>query len=70
MYNEALSIARAQKAKSLELRTGLKLARLRQKQGRPEAAINLLKPLCSWCTEGVLTCRKRERCWNLAFENL
>jgi predicted ATPase len=53
MYNEALSIARAQKAKSLELRTGLKLARLRQKQGRPEAAINLLKPLCSWCTEGL-----------------
>jgi len=52
MYDEALSIARAQKAKSLELRTALKLARLRQKQGRPEAAIDLLKPLYSWFTEG------------------
>ena len=53
MYNESLSIARAQKARSLELRTGLKLAGLRQKQGRPKAAIDIVKPLYSWFTEGL-----------------
>jgi predicted ATPase len=55
MYNEAISTARDHNAKSLELRTALRLARLRQRQGRSQEAIDLIKPIYSWFTEGLDT---------------
>jgi predicted negative regulator of RcsB-dependent stress response len=55
MYNEALSIARAQNARSLELRTALRLARLQGRQGRLQEGIDLIKPLYSWFSEGLDT---------------
>lgn len=53
MYNEALSIARAQNARSLELRTALRLARLQGREGRLQEGIELIKPLYSWFSEGL-----------------
>jgi predicted ATPase len=55
MYNRALTVARAQQAKSLELRTALRLARLRQRQGRPHEAVEIVRPIYSWFTEGFDT---------------
>jgi class 3 adenylate cyclase/tetratricopeptide (TPR) repeat protein len=55
LYNEALSVARGQNAKSCELRAALGLARLLQRQGRPQEAVSLLKPIYSWFTEGFAT---------------
>nr|WP_283807986.1 AAA family ATPase [Bradyrhizobium shewense] len=48
----SLEIARSQKAKSLELRTALGLARLWQHQDRREAAYDLLAPIYGWFSEG------------------
>jgi class 3 adenylate cyclase len=53
MYSEAISIARDQNAKSLELRAALRLARLRQRQGQVQAAVHLIQPIYSWFTEGL-----------------
>jgi class 3 adenylate cyclase len=60
MYNEAISIARDQNAKSLELRAALRLARLRQRQGRAQEAVHLVQPIYSWFTEGLDTADLKE----------
>jgi len=49
---EALAIARRQKARSLELRAAMSLARLRRNQGRSQEARNLLARVYGWFTEG------------------
>jgi predicted ATPase len=55
MYDQAMASARGQDAKSMELRAALRLARLRQRQGRSQEAMELINPLYSWFTEGLDT---------------
>jgi len=51
----ALTIARHQQAKSLELRAAMSLARLLQRQGKRDAARELLASIYAWFTEGFDT---------------
>jgi predicted ATPase len=51
----ALAIARRQQAKSFELRAAMSLSRLWQRQGKRDAARDLLAPLYGWFTEGFDT---------------
>ena len=51
-YQQAVSVARDQQAKSWELRAATSLARLWSEQGRAEAAHDLLLPVYDWFTEG------------------
>ena len=55
LYNDALSVARGRGAKSLELRAALSLARLYDRQRRPQEVLRLLQPLYSSFTEGFET---------------
>ena len=54
-FHQALDIARAQEAKSFELRAATSLARLWRDQGKRAAARDLLAPTYSWFTEGFDT---------------
>ena len=54
-FQQALAIARRQRAKSWELRTALRLSRLWQRQGKRQAAYDLLAPIYGWFTEGFDT---------------
>jgi predicted ATPase len=57
---QALTIARQQQAKSLELRAALSLSRLWQHQGKQDAARELLTPIYGWFTEGFDTADLQE----------
>ena len=59
-FRRAISIARGQQAKSLELRAALSLARLWQHQGKGAAARELLAPVYGWFTEGFDTADLQE----------
>ena len=52
---QALASARAQDAKSLELRAAMSLARLWQQDGKPEQGRELLAGVYGWFTEGLDT---------------
>jgi class 3 adenylate cyclase/tetratricopeptide (TPR) repeat protein len=54
-YLTSLNVAREQQAKSWELRTSTSLARLWQSQGKRKEALDLLKPVYGWFTEGFDT---------------
>jgi len=54
-FERALSVARAQQAKSWELRAAISLARLWRSQGKPQQARDLLAPVYGWFTEGFDT---------------
>ena len=54
-FQQAISIARSQQAKSLELRAATSLARLWQQQGKRQEAHDLLAPVYYWFTEGFST---------------
>jgi predicted ATPase len=54
-FERALAIARAQQAKSWELRAAMSLARLWRDQGRRDEARQLLAPVYGWFTEGFDT---------------
>ena len=54
-YLASLDWAREQQAKSWELRTSTSLARLWQSQGKGKEALDLLKPVYDWFTEGFDT---------------
>jgi predicted ATPase len=56
----ALTIARRQQAKSLELRAAMSLGRLWQRQGKREEARQLLVPIYGWFTEGFDTADLQE----------
>ena len=54
-FERAIEIARAQQARSFELRAATSLARLRRDQGRRAEARELLAPVYGWFTEGFDT---------------
>ena len=54
-YQQAIEVARQQKAKSWELRAVISLCRLRQKQGKIEEARQRLAEIYNWFTEGFDT---------------
>ncbi len=54
-FQQALSVARAQQAKSLELRAATSLARLWQSQAKTTAASDLLAPVYQSFSEGFDT---------------
>jgi len=54
-YQESMAISIEQKAKSLELRTAMSLARWQQSQGKISKAITTLSSVYSWFTEGFET---------------
>ena len=53
--NVRLTVARAQQAKSWELRAAMSLARLWRDQGKQQQARELLAPVYGWFTEGFDT---------------
>ena len=57
---QAIRIAQAQQAKSLELRAVVSLARLWGEQGRRAEARDLLAPVYGWFTEGFDTADLKE----------
>ena len=59
-FHQALDIATAQSAKSLELRGAMSLARLRRSQEKQEEARNLLAPIYESFTEGFDTADLKE----------
>jgi predicted ATPase len=59
-FQQALTIARQQQAKSLELRAAVSLSRLWQQQGKRAAAYALLAPVYGWFTEGFDTADLQE----------
>jgi len=54
-FERALGVARAQQAKSWELRAAMSMARLWRDQGKPQQALELLAPVYGWFTEGFDT---------------
>jgi class 3 adenylate cyclase/predicted ATPase len=59
-FQQALTIARRQQAKSWELRAATSLARLWQRQGKRAEARELLAPIYGWFTEGFDTADLRD----------
>jgi predicted ATPase len=59
-FDRALSVARQQQAKSLELRATMSLARLWHDQGKVQQACELLAPVYGWFTEGFDTLDLKE----------
>ena len=59
-FERALSIARAQQAKSWELRAAMRMARLWRDQGKWAKAYDLLAPIYGWFTEGFATLDLKE----------
>ena len=59
-FERALTIARAQQAKSWELRAAMSLARLWRDQGKRQQARELLAPTYGWFTQGFNTLDLRE----------
>ena len=54
-YHKAVEIARAQNAKSLELRATMSLTRLWRRQGKSPQAQQMLAEIYGWFTEGFDT---------------
>jgi predicted ATPase len=59
-FQQALTVARREQAKSWELRAATSLARLWQRQGKRAEALELLAPVYGWFTEGFGTPNLRE----------
>jgi predicted ATPase len=59
-FERVLSVARAQRAKSWELRAATSLARLWRDHGKRDAACDLLAPVYGWFTEGFETLDLKE----------
>lgn len=59
-FQQALDVARRQKARSLELRAAMSLSRLWHQQGKRQEAHDLLTEVYGWFTEGFDTADLRE----------
>ena len=59
-FEQALTIARQQQAKSWELRVAMSMARLWRDQGKPQQAREMLAPIYGWFTEGFDTLDLKE----------
>jgi predicted ATPase len=59
-FQQAMTVAQHQQAKSFELRTATCLARLWQQQGKRQQAHDLLAPVYQWFTEGFDTADLQE----------
>ena len=59
-FQQALTIARQQQAKSWELRAATSLSHLWQQQGKRQEAYDLLAPVYGWFTEGFDTADLQE----------
>jgi predicted ATPase len=59
-FQQALDVARRQRAKSLELRAAVSLSRLWQHQSKRADAYELLAPIYGWFTEGFDTADLQE----------
>jgi predicted ATPase len=59
-FERALEIARAQQARSWELRAATNLARFWRDQGQGAQALDLLEPVYGWFTEGFDTLDLKE----------
>jgi predicted ATPase len=59
-FERALAVARAQQAKSWELRAATSLAQLWCGQGKRQEAHDLLAPIHGWFTEGFNTLDLKE----------
>jgi class 3 adenylate cyclase/predicted ATPase len=59
-FERALAVARAQQAKSWELRAAMSMARLWRDQGKRRQAHDLLAPVYGWFTEGFDTLDLKE----------
>jgi predicted ATPase len=59
-FNHALSVSRAQRAKSWELRAAMSMARLWRDHGKRDEARELLAPVYGWFTEGFDTLDLKE----------
>jgi predicted ATPase len=59
-FERAFAIARAQQAKSWELRAAMSMARLWRDQGKRQQAYDLLAPVYGWFTEGFDTLDLKE----------
>jgi predicted ATPase len=59
-FERALAVARAQRAKSWELRAAMSIARLKRGQGKRDEARDLLAPVYGWFTEGFDTLDLKE----------
>ena len=59
-FDRALVVARAQQAKSWELRAAMSMARLWRDQGKRDEARELLAPVYGWFTEGFDTLDLKE----------
>jgi predicted ATPase len=59
-FQQALTVACRQQAKSLELRAAMSLARLWQRQDKQVEAHKLLAPVYGWFTEGFDTADLQE----------
>ena len=59
-FHQALDVARAQQATSLELRAAMSLARLWQQQDKHQDARDLITPVYDWFTEGFDTADLQE----------
>ena len=59
-FHQALAISRHQQAKSLQLRAAMSLARLWQRQGKRDAARQVLAEVYGWFTEGFDTADLQE----------
>jgi predicted ATPase len=59
-FERALAVARAQQAKSWELRAAMSMARLWRDQGNRDEARDLLAPVYGWFTEGFDTLDLKE----------
>ena len=55
LLHQSLAIARRQEARTFELRAATSPARLWQRQGKRDAARELLAPVYEWFTEGFDT---------------
>ena len=60
MSNSLLTVARAQQAKSWELRAAMSMARLWHDQGKQQQAHDLFAPVYDWFTEGFDTLDMKE----------